>query len=115
MTSQLTFGNKENPCIVHEGEEIFVSRSCGMSTVIFWEDSETNALSVAMVERGPLMPDEVGKWHFPSGYLDRDETVYEGMKREVWEETGLDIASLCETYGVGESFDQPYAIDSTPS
>ncbi len=35
---------------------------------------------------GPLL--ETGKWSLPSGYLNRDETVVEGILRELKEETG---------------------------
>ncbi len=31
------------------------------------------------------------KWVMPSGALELDETLFEGMKREVKEETGLDV------------------------
>ncbi|MGH6689612.1 MAG: NUDIX hydrolase [Gammaproteobacteria bacterium] len=31
---------------------------------------------------------EGGKWGLPGGFLDRDETLYEGVLREVREETG---------------------------
>lgn len=30
-----------------------------------------------------------GKWHFPGGRMDRDDTPGEGLKREIFEETGL--------------------------
>lgn len=42
---------------------------------------------ILLVKRtGDLL--ESGKWSIPSGYLDRDETVAEGMLRELKEETG---------------------------
>lgn len=42
-------------------------------------------------KRGPGCPDNVGKYVFPCGYLDFDETLREAAAREVWEETGLKI------------------------
>ncbi len=33
----------------------------------------------------------LGRWSFPSGYVDRGETVEEAAVREVLEETGLDV------------------------
>lgn len=35
-----------------------------------------------------------GKWTVPGGFLDRDETTFEGVKREIKEETGLDASDL---------------------
>ena len=33
----------------------------------------------------------IGKWSFPSGYVDRGEVVEDGAAREVREETGLEV------------------------
>lgn len=32
-----------------------------------------------------------GQWHFPGGHLDKDERVREAVKREIMEETDLDV------------------------
>ena len=45
---------------------------------------------LVMVKRG--VEPEYGKWAFPSGYVDRGEVVEAAAKREVKEETGLDVA-----------------------
>ena len=37
---------------------------------------------------------EGGKLALPGGYLDRDETIQEGIRREILEETGFDCSSL---------------------
>ena len=37
---------------------------------------------------------ESGKWAIVGGFLDRDETLKEGLKREIFEETGLKIKNL---------------------
>jgi ADP-ribose pyrophosphatase YjhB (NUDIX family) len=44
------------------------------------------------------------RWVMPSGALELDETIYEGMRREVKEETGLDVVAA-----------SPMAIYSYPS
>ena len=49
-------------------------------------------LSILLVERGkePFK----GKWAFPGGFLDMDETTTECAQRELKEETGIDRADL---------------------
>ena len=37
---------------------------------------------------------ESGKWAIVGGFLDRNETIKEGIKREIFEETGLKVKSL---------------------
>lgn len=37
---------------------------------------------------------EGGKWAFPAGYIDRDETVMQGAARELYEETGWKCTGL---------------------
>lgn len=32
-----------------------------------------------------------GKWNIPAGHLDPNETIFEGAKREVFEETGCEV------------------------
>ena len=38
---------------------------------------------------------ELGRWSFPSGYVDRGEAVEDAAVREVKEETGLDVRLRC--------------------
>lgn len=32
-----------------------------------------------------------GKWNIPAGHLDFNETIFEGAKREIFEETGCKV------------------------
>ncbi len=32
-----------------------------------------------------------GKWNIPAGHLDPNETIFEGAKREIFEESGLEV------------------------
>jgi ADP-ribose pyrophosphatase YjhB (NUDIX family) len=45
--------------------------------------------SLLLVKRAEHLP-EGGKWGLPGGFLDRDETLVEGVLRELREETGWD-------------------------
>jgi ADP-ribose pyrophosphatase YjhB (NUDIX family) len=48
---------------------------------------------ILLVQRAARLV-EGGKWAFPAGYLDRDETVMQAAKREVLEETGWKMTDI---------------------
>ncbi len=56
---------------------------------------------VLLVRRA--MSPERGKWALPGGYVDFGENPYQAARREVYEETGLDvvITGLVDVYGHG--------------
>ena len=58
--------------------------------VIFGFDG--SELQVLLIERG-IEPFK-GKWAFPGGFLNMDETAGEGAMRELKEETGLENAYI---------------------
>ena len=62
---------------------------------------------LVMVKRG--VEPQYGKWAFPSGYVDRGEVVEDAAKREVKEETGLDVA-LDKLIGVYSLEGNPVAL-----
>lgn len=48
-----------------------------------------------LMGRKPVdMPPYPNTWHIPGGGLDPNETLEEGLKREVYEETGVEITDL---------------------
>ncbi len=49
--------------------------------------------SILMVKRAAKLL-EGGKWGLVGGYLDKDETLVEGLKREVMEETGYELKTV---------------------
>jgi ADP-ribose pyrophosphatase YjhB (NUDIX family) len=51
-------------------------------------------------------PDRCGMWNLPGGHLELGETIVQGMRREVLEETGLDV-SPCALVGVYTGFWEP--------
>ena len=62
---------------------------------------------LVMVKRG--VDPQIGKWAFPSGYVDRGEVVEAAAVREVKEETGLDVA-LERLVGVYSLEDNPVVL-----
>ena len=57
-------------------------------------------LEVLLIERGsePFQ----GEWAFPGGFLEMDEDAAAGARRELCEETGLDLTSLEQLYTFSE-------------
>ena len=58
--------------------------SLGVSAIIFDQDER-----VLLIRRGK--PPAAGFWHVPGGKLEAGESLVEGVRREVKEETGLDV------------------------
>jgi 8-oxo-dGTP diphosphatase len=55
--------------------------------VVVWRDDQ-----VLLIRRGK--PPRVGQWSLPGGAQELGETVAEAARREVMEETGLELAAL---------------------
>lgn len=64
--------------------------------------------------RGKDLPDGVGLWGLPGGYLDYDETTTQAVYREIWEELGLDIPQLVQDFRFEGNLDHPFEVYSTP-
>lgn len=62
---------------------------------------------LVMVKRG--VEPHLGKWAFPSGFVDRGEIVECAARREMKEETGLDVA-LDALIGVYSQQDNPVVL-----
>lgn len=75
--------------IEHEGKTYWVSRS--IAVVCYVYAHVNGKLCVLANKRGPGVPNNVGKWNCPQGFLDYNETLQEAACREVWEETGVKI------------------------
>ena len=80
--------------------------------VIFFE--KAGARYVPLGQRGEDLPEGVGLWGLPGGYLDYDETATEAVYREVWEELGLDIPQLLKDFRFEGNLEQPYEVYSQP-
>jgi len=63
---------------------------------VFWHDPKVAVATLIPWGAGVLLGRRgidpgLGRWSFPSGYVDRGEDVVEAARREVLEETGLDV------------------------
>lgn len=116
----MQFRNTPNQCITHQGKEYWMSRSVTVLGILFFvvgQPTKENLIENTYVPlglRGIALPDEVGKWGLPGGYLDYDETVGEALLREVWEELGINLLALRQQYPFKGSLEQPYYVFSDP-
>lgn len=68
--------------------DYFISRSVAVVGVVF-AIPLVGSTCVLITKRSNKMRDEANKYGVPCGYFDYDETGYEAMMREVYEETSL--------------------------
>lgn len=61
---------------------------------------------ILLVKRAPNLL-EGGKWGLVGGYVDRDETLKEAIKREIMEETGYKVQNIT-FFGVNDSPNRPH-------
>lgn len=106
------FKSTPNQCIHIEGKEIWISRSVTVLPVLFFVSKGVQYVPLGL--RGVDLPEGVGQWGLPGGYLDYDETTTQAVYREVWEELGLDIPQLAEDFEFKGNLEQPYEVYSTP-
>lgn len=108
------FNNKEN--IQHEtkdGKIIWESRSVAVAaTIIIEVDGDRWVLAG---KRGYNAADYQGYWNLICGYLDWNETLEEATKREVWEESGLDLDILSDFDFDSFDLHKPWRVNSDPS
>lgn len=72
------------------GKVVWISRSHAVVGILRYQDEDGKEFYLVQ-KRGPGCPDEIGKYAFSSGYLDYDETRFEALERELYEELGLDL------------------------
>ncbi len=110
------FNNKPNDCITIEGKPHFIARDCAVVAEVFLYSIQSKSWFVLLGKRGSNVPDFQGFWGFPCGYLDWNETLYQAVLREIWEETGLILADLPTSEHVTKSQNLPsdHATNSMP-
>lgn len=72
---------------VEDGKEYWISRAHAVVGCIVDENNR-----LLLERRGKGCPDHIGKLAFPCGYLDWGETRLQAIKREIFEELGLNIS-----------------------
>lgn len=87
------FRDKENKKVVlPDGKILWASRAVALVITIFIKHKGSDVISCLMTQRGKGCPDEVGKWVMPCGYLNWNERLVDGARRELFEETGFDVS-----------------------
>lgn len=115
--------NRENELITKENikdRKFFFSRSVAIAGIVLFFDIVSKQHYILLGKRGKGCPDEVGKLNIPCGYLDWDESAAHAFKREVFEETGLNIDKLWKSRDYNFINDkearkgQPWFVNSEP-
>ena len=92
-------------------QDFWISRSVAVVGVVFANKSD--GMYVLTTKRSMKMMDEAGKHGVPCGYLDYDETLYEAMIREIYEETSLYLPDY-EKQLIFNNDKQPIHISDDP-
>lgn len=81
--SERSVGGMIRPSCDSCGAVVFLDPKLAVVVIVSSEDR------ILMVKRDiePMM----GRWSFPSGYVDRGEVVEDAAIREVWEETNVEV------------------------
>ncbi len=100
-----------------DGRTIWLNRSVAVvSQVVIQNGLDYMTL---IVKRGPASMGSIGKWCFPCGYLDWDETVEEAAIRETYEESGVDLNELMLSKDYSHYYkdlhEQPWNVSSSPT
>ncbi len=107
------FSNRQNERLeVTPGRTLFHSRSLAVTAVVLAHDAASQTFHALVGERGPAV-DHSGAWCLVCGYLDWDESLPDAVRREVFEEAGIDLRAL-EAAGQAVVPDHPLFLQSDP-
>lgn len=95
------------------GREVYLSRASSVVAQVCVYAMTQAKWYILLVKRGEACPDFQGDWCLPCGYLDWDETLYQAMIREVYEETGLYLPKLHTHAQCQATYPCTFAIDAT--
>ena len=106
------FYNRPNELIrATYGKQYWISRAPAVVAVVLviWKDN----IFVLAEQRSEKM-DNPGKWCCPCGYLDWDETGYQAVIREIYEEAGIFIPDYVLNL-ITNNEEQPFFVQTHPS
>ena len=109
------FKNRPNELITTtDGRKLYHSRSVAVVAAIACMNLEGD-YRILIEKRGnnPGL-DKKGLWCLPCGYLDWDENGTDAVKREVWEEVGLNLDDYKNARINGPSLEQPWFVKTEP-
>ncbi len=115
------FNNRPNPHLVHHynsgtgikvHQDFWISRAPAIVGIIFAFGNEGGP-HVLIIQRSKKMREEPGKFGAPSGYLDWDESGFDGMVREVFEETSMYLPDY-DPFLMYNNDRQPFFVQSDP-
>jgi 8-oxo-dGTP pyrophosphatase MutT (NUDIX family) len=95
-----------------DGRVIYESRSVAVTALVLAYDAAERSHHVVVGERGTAV-DLSGLHCLVCGYLDWDESLADAVRREVFEEAGIDLAAL-ERAGRATVPSQPIYVESSP-
>ena len=114
MSEEITFCQRCGHRLAQKQVEGKTRPYCPACGFVVYVDPKVAALvlvstdgKLVLVKRG-VQP-ALGRWSFPSGYVDRGEAVEDAAVREVKEETGLDVR-LMELVGLYSQTDSPVVL-----
>ena len=114
VSSEVNFCQRCGHALADEEIENRVRPHCPSCGYVVFLDPKIAAVvlvstdgKLVLVRRG--MEPAIGRWSFPSGYVDRGEVVEDAAIREVKEETGLDV-DLAGLVGLYSRTDYPVVL-----
>lgn len=111
-----TFKNRPNELITTtDGRKLYHSRSVAVVLTLVCYEISSDTINIAVEKRGDAPGlDKQGLWCLPCGYLDWDEDGADAVRREAWEEIGIDMRELEKKHINGPTLDAPWFVKSKP-
>jgi len=110
----IKFNNKPNKQHIINNKTIWESRSPAVVGIII--ANYNNIDHVLINKRGSGTPNFNGYWNLPAGYLDWNENGYNGICREIYEETGIYVPNIINNFIIlDNNMYQPFYVETEPT